>query len=88
MTYKPQHTKEPWKILPEECDKPYIRIRGTQLGGRYKIANVLTPVYDGVHKREADETRENARRIIACVNACAGISTEALERNSLLEILS
>lgn len=74
-----KHTPEPWKILPEECDKPYIRIRGTILGGRYKIANVITPVYEGVHEREAEETRENARRIVACVNACKGLSTEDLE---------
>ena len=41
-----QHTPGPWASLPDECDKPYIRIRGTQLGSRYKIANVLTPVYE------------------------------------------
>jgi hypothetical protein len=52
-------------MLPEECDKPYIRIRGTRLGGRYKIANVLTPTYDGLHQREAEETRANARLIAA-----------------------
>jgi hypothetical protein len=52
-------------MLPEECDKPYIRIRGTRLGGRYKIANVLTPTYDRVHQREAEETRANARLIAA-----------------------
>jgi hypothetical protein len=60
-------------MLPEECDRPYIRIRGTAIGGRYKIANVLTPNYNGVHPREAQETRANARRIVACVNACEGI---------------
>jgi hypothetical protein len=60
-----EHTKGPWVALPEERDKPYIRIRGTVLGGRYKIANVLTPVYDGVHEREAKETRANARLIAA-----------------------
>lgn len=50
-------------MLPEEVDKPYIRIRGTALGCRFKIANVLTPIYDGVHEREAEETRANARLI-------------------------
>ena len=42
-------TKGPWRTLPEEVDKSYVRVRGTVLGGRYKIANVETPVYDGVH---------------------------------------
>ncbi|AOZ65350.1 hypothetical protein [Klebsiella pneumoniae] len=58
-------TPGPWEIKPEEVDRPYIRIRGTQLGGRFKVANVLSPDYDGVHHREADETRANARLIAA-----------------------
>ena len=60
-----KHTPGPWVTLPEEVDKPYIRIRGTRLGGRYKVANVITPVYEGVHEREATETRANARLIAA-----------------------
>ncbi len=59
------HTTGPWRTLPEECDKPYIRVRGTALGGRYKVANVLTPAYEGVNSREAEETRANARLIAA-----------------------
>ncbi|TGE04606.1 hypothetical protein [Hymenobacter fodinae] len=59
------HTPGPWKTLAEECDKPYIRVRGGRLGSRYKIANVITPVYDGSTQREADETRANARLIAA-----------------------
>lgn len=54
-----------WRLLPEEVDKSYIRVRGTLLGGRYKIANILTPVYENVHSREADETRANANLISA-----------------------
>lgn len=60
-----KYTRGPWKILPEEVDKNYIRIRGTQLGGRYKIANVMTIIYEGVPQREAEETRANARLIAA-----------------------
>ncbi len=62
---EPKYTPGPWAVLPEECDKPYIRVRGTRLGGRYKIANVLTPVYEGAPDREANETRANARLIAA-----------------------
>ena len=58
-------TPGPWEIKPEEVDRPYIRIRGTRLGGRFKVANVLSPNYDGVHHREADETRANAQLIAA-----------------------
>jgi hypothetical protein len=60
-----QHTQGNWSVLPEECDKPYLRIRGTRLGGRYKIANVITPIYDGADSQEAEETRANARLISA-----------------------
>lgn len=62
---KNSHTSGSWEIKPEECDRAYIRIRGTALGGRYKIANVLTPIYEGSHHREAEETRANARLIAA-----------------------
>jgi hypothetical protein len=55
----------PWQTMPEETDKQYVRIRGTQLGERYKIANVLTPDYEGANELEADETRANARLIAA-----------------------
>lgn len=61
---KVTHSPGPWAMLPEECDRPYIRIRGTELGTRYKIANVLTPAHEGVHEREAVETRANARLIV------------------------
>ena len=60
-----KHTPGPWETKPEECDRPYIRVRGTRLGCRFKVANVLTPVYENVHKREAEETRANARLIAA-----------------------
>lgn len=65
MSKKITHTPGPWQVLPEECDKPYVRVRGTALGERYKIANVLTPIYDGVLSREAEETRRNAQLIAA-----------------------
>jgi hypothetical protein len=56
------HTPGPWNALPEEDDKPYIRIRGTRIGCRHKIANVMAPNY-GLY--EAEETRANARLIAA-----------------------
>ena len=44
-----KHTQGPWTLLPEEADKDYLRIRGTRLGGRYKVANVHHIRYEGVH---------------------------------------
>ena len=89
MTNKITHTQGPWEILPEECDKPYIRIRGSVLGRRYKIANVLTPTYEGVRPEEAEETRCNARLIAAApdlLEALKGLYEETadyLKRNNL-----
>ena len=72
-----KHTPGPWGTLPEECDKPYIRVRGTVLGRRYKVANVITPIYDGVHEREAEETRANARLIAAAPDLLEALQTIA-----------
>lgn len=62
-------TKGEWGILPIEDDKECIRIRGTVLGGRYKIANVtdLKHHHDdsGWCKSERLESKANARLIIA-----------------------
>jgi hypothetical protein len=59
------HTPGPWKTMPEELHRPYIRIRGTRLGGRYKVANVHGPDYKDAHENEAEETRANAALIEA-----------------------
>ena len=61
MTSK--HTPGPWRVLPEELGKPYLRVRGTRLGRRFKIANVLIHSLDGVPDTEVEETRANARLI-------------------------
>lgn len=64
-----KHTPGPWTVLPKELDCDYIRIRGTVLGGRYKIANVLHPsgrnLSKELRKREVEETLANVRLIAA-----------------------
>ena len=63
------HTTGPWTMLPEEADKDYLRIRGTRLGGRYKVANVHHIRFEGVHavvrERDDAESMANARLIAA-----------------------
>ena len=63
------HTTGPWTMLPEEADKDYLRIRGTRLGGRYKVANVHHLRFEGVHavvrERDDAESMANARLIAA-----------------------
>lgn len=63
MDKKPMHTPGPWQVLPEEMGKNYLRVRGTVLGLRYKIADVRNPDYEGVTDNDVQMTRANARLI-------------------------
>ena len=53
----------PWQVLPEEPEKPYIRVRGVVPGSRFKIANVPVPEYRS--PREDIETLAIAELIAA-----------------------
>lgn len=59
-----QHTKEPWRIEPA-TKKDNWRI----IGANGQVISTFSGNMD----------MENARRIVACVNACAGITVEMLE---------
>ena len=66
-----QHTQEPWAVSDEVFDNdgtPETVITG--LDGRAAIAVTLDFGLNNLGMREA-----NARRIVAAVNACAGIAT-------------
>ena len=71
----PEHSPEPWKV----CDAgDFVSHEGDgrnplcwiEAGGRF----VAETEYSDVDNDEA-----NARRIVACVNACYGFATEELE---------
>lgn len=65
-----QYTAGPWAVLdatPTEVRLSY---------GFMENNLVLAHVFDGP---EFGSMEANARRIVACINACEGISTEALE---------
>ena len=67
------HTKEPWRIgLPPPNGEQTI-------GDLTGMMVAVTTTGHGV------ESKENARRIVACVNACAGIPTDVLEDRSILK---
>lgn len=72
------HTPGPWVTMPTEADKPYVRIRGTRLGERYKIANAL----GGDSEFEAREAEANAHLIAAAPTLLALLeeAEAALER--------
>lgn len=66
-----KHTKEPWRVGD--------RIKSGVLKGEIVIEDqygeCIAHVYEGGSDDEGD-----ARRIVACVNACAGYTTELLEQ--------
>lgn len=65
-----KHTPEPWKLAPAEHTSPdcfYV----TDETGKFAIARVFDYKLGG--------GMPNARRIVACVNVCAGIPTGRLE---------
>ena len=75
------HTPEPWRIIDQSC-RDY---EGAEIGtGNKTVAVILTA--DAVEV--AEEERTNARRIVAVINACQGISTEALEQGIVAELLA
>ena len=61
----PKFTDGPWQILELEDDKEYIRIRGTRIGLRYKIADVNYPKTDieSMRVSELQESLSNANLI-------------------------
>ncbi|HYD33091.1 MAG TPA: hypothetical protein VEA39_00855 [Methylophilaceae bacterium] len=71
-----KHTQEPWIVTGSERVK-YVEAR---VGGGMlqEIASCMI-VEHGNHEA-------NARRIVACVNACAGIGTLELERVRIVEL--
>lgn len=67
-----EHTPEPWAVTDRnEIGDRYI---GPAHGHPYAAICVT-----GIPPFLGNEAEANARRIVACVNACAGVPTEELE---------
>ena len=66
-TMSAKHTAEPWRVEGNKL------IEGPTPG--FGIGSVYASSFGA----DTAEMEANARRIVAAVNACAGISTEALE---------
>lgn len=56
-----KHTAGPWRLLPDEGEG-YLRVRGTRLGHRFKVANVMAPNF---LPRDELESKANASLIAA-----------------------
>lgn len=64
-----KHTSEPWSQRDQ-----YVRAPA-----KGKLTPHIAQICCGNTARPTEQELANARRIVACVNACAGIPTEALE---------
>ncbi|WP_323063509.1 hypothetical protein [Aeromonas jandaei] len=74
-----QHNNEPWSAVEVTKDEDQlIKIRASN------GANIARLWIDVDDKHFSDEQRENARRIVACVNACSGLPTDELEQKGLV----
>ena len=72
------HTPEPWRV-----GRPGAVVSDTpvpEMGGSDAVE------YYGGHLIGESITEANALRIVACVNACEGISTDRLEKAKQLEL--
>ena len=74
-----QHTPEPWRVFSHSWSNTSVLADGFDHAICGLDINHATE-----ESQESDEALmgANARRIVACVNACAGIPTEALEDGS------
>ena len=70
------HTKEPWQVFIHSWSEASIVAQGFDHGICSLDINHATE-----ESQDADEAlmKANARRIVACVNACAGIPLDWLE---------
>ena len=74
------HTPEPWKVDPD--DRPGYEWNNHIVSATDPNQTICFMTHDNTP--ENIEGEANARRIVACVNACNGIKTESLE----MEVLS
>lgn len=70
------HTKEPWAIGRD--DRPGMQWNNHIVSLNDQNQTICFMSHDNTPENEEGEA--NAQRIVACVNACAGIQTEHLER--------
>jgi hypothetical protein len=72
-----KHTKEPWFVNEDGI----IRVGKPNVNDYIDPIPIASAWREGAFSdgEETEESQDNARRIVACVNACAGLDTEALD---------
>ena len=76
----------PWAIVSEsDLNKHAAGFNIDPIQDIAEFARVICYLFPPRHTDE--EVRENARRIVACVNACAGISNADLQRGAVEKLV-
>ncbi len=79
-----EHTKEPWAYEAKPVRNGYVFVIESDMISIGCCYGSTNPMWDVCGARNGEA---NARRIVACVNACAGIPTEDLESRGFLSSL-
>jgi hypothetical protein len=75
-----RHTPEPWRLGKLSNIRDYDKVLETVGPHQIVVDNEFGPyVLADCNMNFKDDAIANARRIVACVNACAGLDTELLE---------
>lgn len=82
------HTAGPWGYALCHEATPHYEIGPLDEDGRVDLIESVAVTVSGYAPALVREAEANARRIVACVNACEGLSTEALEQGVVGELLA
>jgi azurin len=77
------HTKAPWEI--DRDDRPGLEWNNHIVSCDKPNLTICFMSHDGSPENEVGEA--NARRIVACVNACTGLTTEIVEQTGIVRDL-
>lgn len=77
------HTPEPWQVL--SIESRLITVSGSEASNR-TVFHIRFPDGKGNWAELTAEDEANARRIVACVNACEKLSNEFLISGGIYEI--
>lgn len=80
------HTPEPWRVERRQFENVILHSKGDGYNNRVALTTEWSPA--SPPRTTPVEANANARRIVACVNALAGIPIEAIESGVVAELAS
>ena len=81
------HTKEPWDLYSEHPNEQWIDSIPEENPNENEEGFLILKLDSHGSAISDDEKRANAKRIVRCVNACAGIAYPEIDIKRLIEAL-